>query len=290
MISVIVCSISPSRLAALRENIVTTIGLEHEFIVIDNNVLKYSIAKAYNIGAEQARYPYLCFAHEDIAFGTQNWGQLLLTQLEKPDTGIIGFAGSIGKSRELSTWTLNHIGKRMNLYETVDDNTRKFVINPAGEDFSQVITLDGLCLIMPRRVWQEHHFDSETFDDFHLYDLDISVSVAHKYTNYVSNNVMVEHFSRGSYNNTWLEYTVKFHDKWHHSLPMYVDQPSEKQIRHNENEALRQFTFFITKRGLGKAEMIHQRIRECIKKYPFRPDSYFLKYRYLKRLKLLNKQ
>ena len=65
MLSIIICSISPERLQEISQNIHATIGVEHEIIAIDNREKCWSIARAYNEGARQARYPYLFFVHEE---------------------------------------------------------------------------------------------------------------------------------------------------------------------------------------------------------------------------------
>ena len=74
MLSIIICSVSPERLQAVKQNIQQSIGVEHEFVVIDNREKKWPIAKAYNYGARAAVYPYLFFVHEDVKFHSQNWG------------------------------------------------------------------------------------------------------------------------------------------------------------------------------------------------------------------------
>ncbi|MEG2865326.1 MAG: glycosyltransferase, partial [Mucinivorans sp.] len=79
MISIIVCSVSPDKLSKLKANVEATIGVEYEFVVVDNREGKYSICQAYNIGAQRAKYPYLCFAHEDISFVVKyHWGELMM--------------------------------------------------------------------------------------------------------------------------------------------------------------------------------------------------------------------
>ena len=86
MFSIIVCSISPERLSNLSQNIHDTIGVEYELIGIDNRTKKWPIAKVYNEGARQARYPYLFFVHEDVKFHTKDWGQVIIEKLQEPET------------------------------------------------------------------------------------------------------------------------------------------------------------------------------------------------------------
>lgn len=69
MISLIVCSRSPSCPDSFSKHIETTIGeLPYEIIWIDNSNNQRNICQAYNYGLSKARYDYLCFLHEDIIF------------------------------------------------------------------------------------------------------------------------------------------------------------------------------------------------------------------------------
>lgn len=280
MISIIVCSVSPDKLSKLKANVEATIGVEYEFVVVDNREGKYSICQAYNIGAQRAKYPYLCFAHEDIAFVVKHhWGELMMAQLAKPDTGVIGFAGATGKTKTLSTWVVTSEYVRSNFNEVVDGNTKIEQTNPHNEDFSQVITLDGLCLFMRRQVWQENQFDSEMLTGFHLYDLDISVAVAQKYKNYVCHKVLVEHFSKGAFSKKWMNESLKFHKKWQHQLPLYVD--SDVPMAENEKLVMRRMTYFLLKRKLLPKAKAGEMVKLCRRTFPWRVGSYYLWIRYL---------
>lgn len=279
MISFVVCSISPEKLRALQESVADTIGVDYEFVVVDNRAGAYSICQAYNIGAAQARYPNLCFAHEDIVFrADKGWGAVIEAQLAKPDTGVVGFAGSTGKTRTVSTWVLTAPYRRANFCEVVDGVRQMELANPLGEDFSQVIVLDGLCLFMRQQVWAENNFDSALLDGFHLYDLDISVAVARRYKNYVCHRVLVEHHSKGSFNRQWMVYSLKFHEKWRAVLPLYVD--ADAPVDGNERQVLRRMVYFLLKRSLLTPEELGPMVRQCIAYFPFRPGSYYLWLKY----------
>ena len=106
MFSVICCSVRPEAAASLRRNIASTIGkgVEYEFIAFDNRREHLPIATVYNRCAGRARQPYLCFIHEDAAFLTKDWGRILAPQLALPETGVVGFAGSIVKPARLTAW------------------------------------------------------------------------------------------------------------------------------------------------------------------------------------------
>lgn len=201
MISIIVCSINPAKAEAFRTNVLETIGLPCEFIIYDNREAGDSITHVYNHCAEKAKGEYLCFAHEDIFFRTPNWGERIVSLLQKPTTGVVGFAGSMAKLATFSGWGSLKQYTRYNYIQRFRDGSIKyFITNPDKVSASPVIVLDGMCLFMRRNVWAEFRFDEDTFRGFHLYDLDISMAVGQKYTNYVTNDILLEHFSEGSYN------------------------------------------------------------------------------------------
>lgn len=83
-------------LSALKDNVDSTIGTEviYEIIAIDNSDNKYSIFEAYNIGIKRSKGDFLCFAHENIKFHTNNWGINLLNHFNHDNSlGMIGVAG-----------------------------------------------------------------------------------------------------------------------------------------------------------------------------------------------------
>jgi hypothetical protein len=74
MLSIIICSVSPDFRKQVVENFSQTVGCEHEFIVFDNRESRYGLCKVYNLCAQKAKYPYICFAHEDILIATKGVG------------------------------------------------------------------------------------------------------------------------------------------------------------------------------------------------------------------------
>lgn len=94
MVSIIICSVSPHLLKDLQQNIAQTIGVEYEIIAIDNREKHWPIAKVYNYGAQQAKYPYLFFVHEDIRLLSDKWGELIISKLAEPDCGVWVLSGT----------------------------------------------------------------------------------------------------------------------------------------------------------------------------------------------------
>lgn len=226
MFSIIVCSISPERLSNLSQNIHDTIGVEYELIGIDNRTKKWPIAKVYNEGARQARYPYLFFVHEDVKFHTKDWGQVILEKLQEPDCGAIGFAGSKVKLKAYSGWPLEAQWGHTFMYQGGGPTTYFGALNVCLENpFEEVITLDGLGIFVAKKLWESYPFDEKLLTGFHCYDLDFSLQIAatKKYKNYVccSYKVIIEHFSLGNCDERWMQEVVKMHtQKWYKILPM----------------------------------------------------------------------
>lgn len=230
MYTIICCSVDPEAAAALERNVSRTIGVPFEFIAFDNRSRSWGLCKVYNACAAGARYDLLCFVHEDVRFTTQDWGRALADRLMQPETGVVGFAGSILKLRRLTGWNTCGRDVRANYVQHMRGGRHPRRIGPSGEDFSPVVTLDGLCLFTRREVWQETPFDEHTFPGFHCYDLDFSLAVARRHTNYVCRTVLVEHFSEGSFSRAWVEGMECLHAKWKSYLPMCAEPLTKAEL------------------------------------------------------------
>lgn len=268
MISIIVCSINPARAEAFRTNVLETIGLPCEFIIYDNREAGGSITHVYNLCAGKAKGEYLCFAHEDIFFRTFDWGERIVSLLQKPTTGVVGFAGSTAKLATCSGWGSMRQYTRYNYVQRFRNGSIKYCIaNPDKVSASPVIVLDGMCLFMRREVWAEIRFDEATFQGFHLYDLDISMAVGQKYINYVTNDVLLEHFSEGSYNQAWLDDTARFHRKWAGCLPFYLEKPNSLVSYFREIRMSFLFIRMLMKKRVGNWDFIESCCREHFRRY-----------------------
>ncbi len=227
MISIIICSVSPQLLKDLEQNITQTIGVEYEIIAIDNREKCWPIAKAYNYGAQQAKYPYLFFVHEDVKLLSAQWGNFIIPKLREPDCGVVGFVGDKIRFSCCGGWhqfcdasTVSYFYQRMKEGRTL------FLVENAYLDqpFQEVISLDGLGFFVRRDVWETHPFDEKLLTGFHCYDIDFSLQIAYaNYKNYVccSEQMLIEHFSQGNFNDiNWFSTTLRLHEKWKDILPM----------------------------------------------------------------------
>ncbi|MFI3330562.1 MAG: glycosyltransferase [Rikenellaceae bacterium] len=250
MLSILICSINPTLVAEFSENVAKTIGdIPYEIIVHDNRGSSEGICSVYNRLASKAKGDNLLFAHEDICFHTPDWGTAIIEKLSDKTTGAIGFAGATVKTKTYSGWYQSKKYHRINMIQCFKDKP-KITISRIDKaiKFAPVVTLDGMAIFARRELWAEHPFDEDLLTGFHCYDLDFSLTLALDYTNYVCNCVLVEHFSDGSYNATWVNETIKLHDnKWRDKLPISVDKLSFLERLRREHSMKNRFRRIIKK-------------------------------------------
>ena len=180
MLSIIICSVSPEKLKKAKDCIDATIGVEHEFIVIDNNVRKWPLTRAYNEGAKMARFPYLLFVHEDVIFHACGWGNFVIDKLREQDCGVVGYAGTKVMSGSYSGWCQDGDWNVLLLWQgTAAGRTELRASGVTLEHpFEEVVALDGLAMFMRRDLWEEFRFNEESLTGFHCYDVDFTPRVA----------------------------------------------------------------------------------------------------------------
>lgn len=235
MLSIVICSRNPDVYKQLAGNVSQTIGVPYELIIIDNSQGRYGICEAYNAGAARSQYPNLCFSHEDIRFQTNDWGKHVCQWLADTQTGLIGVAGSTVKTKVPSPfweWQIDEKIFRRNILQHTSDNGQVSheYTNPGQQLRAEVITLDGVWFCCRREVWETHPFDAKTFREFHFYDLDFSLSVATTYRNYVIYDVLIEHFSVGSINPSFIRNALLFSKKWNNRLPKHTADLTTEEV------------------------------------------------------------
>ncbi len=239
MISIIICSISPSRLNELKRNIEATIGSETEYEIIgfDNRNEALPIAAVYNKCAATASGENIFFLHEDIKFKETGWGRIIEDKLSEEDCGVLGFAGSIIKAAAYSGWWTNSDTERSH-YWYIDKDGKERISNinmPENTHFSRVVTLDGFGLAVRKSVHDKWPFDETVLTGFHCYDIDYTMEIARHLKNYCC-RMEILHMSNGSFNEDWISSTVRIHnEKWNRFLPLYIP---EADFSRNELEKL----------------------------------------------------
>ena len=78
-----------------------------------------------------------------------------------------------------------------------------------------VQALDGLFLAARCELFERVAFDAQTFDGFHFYDIDFSLRAHRAGARLaVCQDLLVEHQSRGEFNDTWRRYAARFLEKF----------------------------------------------------------------------------
>jgi hypothetical protein len=216
MISLIVCSVNKQQLEFLKQNVPATIGVEYELLAIDNTIRKEGICKVYNEAAEKAKYPYLCFVHEDVRFWTKNWGQYMIETLQQESAGILGVGGGKYYPHVPGAWLDIPLEmRRLNLVKEVNGKPEFtwLLMDSPDKHLSSVVTLDGVLLAMRKPVWQEFRFNFEVARGFEFYDIEICLRAAARYNNLIDHRILLEHFGTGRYaTRKWVTDALYFYD------------------------------------------------------------------------------
>lgn len=290
MISIIVCSRKKDISNELRKSIECTIGVEHEIIIVDNSQNSYSIFEAYNIGQDLAKYPYLCFIHEDIIFLKEfvGWGEHLSQYLSQKTTGIIGIAGSCVVSKIPAPWSFFRPAKMINIIQGKRKKTGELVFTkeyfPIGNtnNLLPVILLDGVFLSMRKDVFHDICFD-ETLSGFHGYDLDISLqSYVAGYRNYVMYDIGVIHYSLGNMDKKYYENLISIFKKYESILPLFdgIGYEYKDSIEKIECKQIRRFCVRMLKVGMPINDVLnhfsyYSKILKLSKFYQYILNLYF---------------
>lgn len=246
MISIIISSANSTHLKQVRDNIEATIGVPYEIISTDNSDGQRGICEVYNQGIFKAKYDILCFMHEDVLIKTKNWGQKLEQQFHDDNSlGLVGIAGSSYKPLSPSGW----VGAGINTtysniiqsYKHKKKRSKHVYHNPNNQNLAEVACVDGVFMMTTKSIAEEIMFDEITFKKFHGYDIDFSLSVGQKYKVAVSYDILLDHFSEGVYDKTWMKENLKLHNKWNEYLPKNVGSLTPNQVVFIEKNTFKNF-------------------------------------------------
>jgi glycosyltransferase involved in cell wall biosynthesis len=266
MLSIVICHRSPELLEQLKTNVQASIGIDYEVIAIDNRLGRFGICEAYNLGAEQARFPYLCFIHEDILFHTQAWGKILLKHFQNPKIGLIGIAGTSFYGSKIGNYASVNFGAQ-HLIQHFRNNPPMHVEDyPGATNVLNAVCIDGVLMACPKTVWEQTGFDQTTFTGFHAYDTDFSFSVVQKFDVLVIRDILIEHFSQGNFDQKFLAAHEILINKWKDKLPIFSSDFDKQKIQ------LAEWRLFLTychkKRKVNGYFSVFKEAIHLFKKYP----------------------
>ncbi len=225
-LSLIVCARTPNVSAHLQKNVADTIGVDYEWIVIDNSRNEYTIFTAYNEGVKRAKGSILCFMHDDILYHTEGWGSKIVHHFEDSAVGLVGVAGTHFLPTVPTYWFTSPF---VSEYNYTNDKGRIIKNNKVDffgkEQIVDAVAVDGLCFFVRRDLFDVIRFDDTTFSGFHLYDMDICMQILQNdYKVCIVRDVLIEHYWSEESMNTGMEVFYAnldlFYAKWKDNLPI----------------------------------------------------------------------
>lgn len=246
MLSCIICSRHSDISLELKQNIQTTIAVAYELVVIDNSRNEYSIFSAYNEGVRRAKGDILCFMHEDIEYVTPNWGSIVQREMQNPQVGCIGVAGTYFMPSFAAKWwdTCASVGQW--IYQSPDGTQTFYDLNNGVVRDSSIsaAVVDGLWMCIRASLFNEISFDERTYHGgFHCYDLDICMQVhALGKEVRVLSDIHIIHYSMGDVKGDFSEKLAVWNTKWQSSLPICsIRGGGAKSMRRIETNCSRPF-------------------------------------------------
>jgi hypothetical protein len=229
MLSLIICSINPGHLEQVTESITASIGVEFELLVWDNREQGQGLCEIYNKLATKARFPFICFLHEDILFESPDWGSLLVKLFANdPEVGVIGVAGSKYKSRMYSGWYTGVAGLDSYYITHRTNGEDHTMVQPKdeGETAHEVVCIDGVLMACRKSIWEKVKFDEQLLKGFHFYDIDFSLRSAVFCKVVVTTAIHLVHITTGGdYGDRWIDAAILYHQKYRHALPYFKEPP-----------------------------------------------------------------
>lgn len=284
MISIVIVSVDVGARTKLEQSICATIGIEYEIIIVDNRDGKLNIFEAYNVGAERSKYPFICFAHEDIAFCRQNWGNEIIEILNNSTIGLLGVIGSNFYPRVPIRWShvpkVFYRGTFIQVYPDGHEN-KCDIRDDVGVATSEVVTVDGCFMATRKQIWEKFKFDENAYSSFHFYDRDYSmqIKILSKLKVVVAHNVLIKHFSLGSADSKWYHSSIIFFNKWKNKLPISVLPHNQKNNKTIIAEAAFRYVYSLMKIRI-RSSFLLKFLFLCFKLDPFKRRNLFLLYKY----------
>ncbi|MNL16704.1 hypothetical protein D3C87_1377560 [compost metagenome] len=137
--------------------------------------------------------------------------------------------------------------------------------NPLNEELSQVVVVDGMWFCTTKEITRKYPFDEALLKGFHCYDLDFCFQVGQTHDIAVTFNILMEHYSEGSYKKDWWEDTLKLHDKWQKKLPLDLLNLSANTRFVIEKRAYRGMVYLLKEFGYSNGDLLSFYFKEKLR-------------------------
>lgn len=216
LVSFVVCSIDPARLARLRADLeLHWRGQDWELVHIGD---ARSLSEGYTRGLQRARGELIVCCHDDIGLLCDDFADRLRRHLAAHD--LVGVAGSDLLNGPAWHWAgPPHTASWVSLPRP-DGSIVAGLLGVAAPVLRGAQALDGVFLAGRRDSFERIGFDADTFDGFHFYDLDLSYR-AHRagLDCAVALDLLIWHQSGGDFRASWREYADRFLAKFPELVP-----------------------------------------------------------------------
>jgi Glycosyltransferase like family len=228
--SIIICSHQPHRASAAHAHFEKLFaGRAFEIIMITD---AKSLCEGYNRGFQQSSGVLIVFSHDDIEFVDAELPSRLELHLKKFD--VIGVAGTTLLTN--GAWVSAGDPHAFALFAYPDEQEGRVLVKACGRGgatIGNIQALDGCFMAATRKAAEAIDFDAETFDGFHLYDLDFSFRAYLQGLNVaVCRDLLPIHASTGKPDEHWKQYRLRFEKKFAMNLaPLQSNSARVVQVR-----------------------------------------------------------
>lgn len=261
VIGIAVCYTDPVQFEKLSADIRKSCGREYRLVGLDNRNGEYDIFSAYKKLTGEIQSEIMVFCHQDICFCTENWGDLLEKYFaEHSQLGAVGVAGGSAHPRSPGGWmTAPPCCERcINIIQHTPDGKRvsdRTVTD--GRELYPVTVIDGVFMAFRGSVFSEVSFGNSGLSGFHGYDLDISLQLLrHGWKIAVTSEILLEHFSAGSYSPQYIHNIVAVHLANRDILPVFAGEfpASQHALKEYETRSLLFFAYTMRSSGVSGKE------------------------------------
>ena len=213
--SIVICSIDAEkfeRVTAMYRTLMA--GVPHEVIGIHD---ARSLTEGYNRGIDTAKGDVLAFSHDDIEILEPAFAQRLAAHMTAHDlVGVCGTSRLTDGHWHKAGWP--HLRGLVAHHYPDTGRYRVLVLDGDAETSADVQALDGLFFAARRSLVERLRFDEDTFDGFHLYDLDFTFSAyLEGFDVAVCHDIPMIHYTYGAsegYLETHARYLGRFRQKY----------------------------------------------------------------------------
>ena len=222
LVSLIVCSVDPARLARLRADLeLHWHGQDWELVHIGD---ARGLSEGYTRGLRRARGELIVCCHDDIGLLCDDFADRLRRHLAAHD--LVGVAGTDRLSGPAWHWAGPPHTASWVCLPRPDGRIVAGLLGTAAPVLRRAQALDGVFLAGRRDTFERVGFDADTFDGFHFYDVDFSYR-AHRagLDCAVALDLLIWHQSGGDFRASWREYADRFVAKFPELKPEAAPAP-----------------------------------------------------------------